>query len=63
MGFRRKGTNVCLWLIHVDVWQNPSQYYNYPPIKINKKNFLVFQGNNIITKSNDLEGAVHFYFS
>ena len=22
-------------LIHVDVWQNPSQYCNYPPSKIN----------------------------
>ena len=24
------------WLIHVDIWQKPSQYCNYPPIKINK---------------------------
>ena len=23
------------WLIH-DIWQKPSQYCNYPPIKINK---------------------------
>ena len=29
-------TQVYLWLIHVDVWQNTSQYCNYPPIKINK---------------------------
>ena len=29
------GAHVYLWLIHVDVWQKPSQYYNYPPIKIN----------------------------
>ena len=35
-GFWRKGTHVCPWLIHVDVWQRPSQYCNYPPIKINK---------------------------
>ena len=34
-GLRREGTHVCLWPIHVDVWQRPSQYYNYPPIKIN----------------------------
>jgi hypothetical protein len=32
-----EGTHVYLWLIHIDVWQNPSQYYNYPPIKIVKK--------------------------
>ena len=29
------GTHVYLCLIHVDVWQKPSQYYNYPPININ----------------------------
>ena len=21
---------------HIDVWEKPSQYYNYPPININK---------------------------
>ena len=25
-----------LWLIHVDVWQKPSQYCNSPPIKMDK---------------------------
>ena len=24
--FKREGTYVCLWLIHVDVWQKLSQY-------------------------------------
>jgi len=24
-GFRREGTYVYLWLIHVDVWQKPTQ--------------------------------------
>ena len=24
--FKRKGTYVCLWLIHVDVWQKPTQF-------------------------------------
>jgi len=28
-------THVHPWLIHVDVWQKPPQYCNYPPIKIN----------------------------
>ena len=26
------GTHTYLWLIHVDIWQKPSQYCNYPPI-------------------------------
>ena len=25
--FKRKGTYVHLWLIHVDIWQKPIQYY------------------------------------
>ena len=24
--FRREGPHVFLWLIHVDIWQRPSQY-------------------------------------
>ena len=36
------GTHVLPWLIHVNVWQNPTILYsNYPPIKINK-NFLKY---------------------
>ena len=34
-GPRGKWTRVCLWLIHVDVWQKPPQYCNFPPTKIN----------------------------
>ena len=30
--FKRERTYVYLCLIHVDVWQKPSQYCNYPPI-------------------------------
>ena len=30
--FRMEGTHVYLWLIHINVWQKPSQYCNYPPI-------------------------------
>ena len=33
--FRMGGTHLHLWPIHVNVWQKPPQYYNYPPIKIN----------------------------
>ena len=35
--FRTEGAHVYLWLILVKVWQKPSQYGNYPPIKINFK--------------------------
>ena len=31
--FKREGIYAYLWLIHVDVWQKPAQYCNYPPIK------------------------------
>ena len=31
--FKRLGIYAYLWLIHVDVWQKPAQYRNYPPIK------------------------------
>ena len=24
--FKRTGTYVCLWLIHVDAWQKPTQF-------------------------------------
>ena len=32
--FRREETYVYLWLIHVDEWYRPTQYFvsNYPPI-------------------------------
>ena len=33
---KREGIYVCLWLIHVDVWQKPTQHCNYPPIIINE---------------------------
>ena len=30
------GTHVYLGPIPTDIWQKPSQYYTYPPVKINK---------------------------
>ena len=37
-GGRREGTYVYLWLIHVDIWQKPTQYCKAIifPLKINK---------------------------
>ena len=36
--FKREGTYVYLWLIHVDVWQKPTQYCKASilQLKINK---------------------------
>ena len=36
--FKRKGTYVYLWVIHVDVWQKPTQHYKaiILQLKINK---------------------------
>ena len=36
--FKREGTYVYLGLIHVDVWQKPTQYFKplIPQLKINK---------------------------
>ena len=34
-------TYVYVWLIHVDVWQKPTQYSNYPSIKNKLKKKLV----------------------
>jgi len=41
-GGKREGTYVYLWLIHVDVWQKPTQYYkaNISKLKINNSFFL-----------------------
>ena len=40
---KKKGTYVYLWLIHVDIWQKPTQYFNHLSIKNNffKKNMLL----------------------
>ena len=43
VGIRIWGTHICLWPIHVDVWQKQSQYCNYPPIKINLLTNLSFE--------------------
>ena len=39
-GFKSEGTYVYLWLIHVDIWQKPTQYHKVIilQLKINLKN-------------------------
>ena len=45
------GTHVNPWLIHVNVWQKPLQYFNYPPANKNKwkkkKDWLNFRWNSV----------------
>ena len=38
--FKNEGTYVHLWLIHVDIWQKPTQYHKVIilQLKINLKN-------------------------
>ena len=38
------GTDVHPWLTHVNVWQKPLQYCNYPSIKIHNFFFLKNNG-------------------
>ena len=35
--FKREGTYVYLWLIHVDVWQKPTQYCKAIIFQLKKK--------------------------
>ena len=34
---KREGTHVCLWLIHVDVWQKPSLYCKVITLQLKNK--------------------------
>ena len=34
--FRREGTYVYLWLIHVDAWQNPTEYCKALTLQLKK---------------------------
>ena len=38
-----RSTHVYLWPMHVNVWQKPSQYCNYPPVKLVEKKKLLFK--------------------
>ena len=36
-GPKREGTHVYLWLIHVDVWQKPTQFYKAVILQLKTK--------------------------
>ena len=53
--FKREVTYVFLWLIHVDLWHKPTQYFKpaIPHLKINKlKKFKIKKINEKISKKN-----------
>ena len=35
--FKREGTYIYLWLIHVDVWQKPTQFYKAIILQLKNK--------------------------
>ena len=49
--FKREGTYVCLWLIHADIWQRPTQYCKaiILQLKINLKIKTVNKSNHTHT--------------
>ena len=51
--FKRKGTYVYLWLIHVDIWQKSNHY-----IKHKKNRFCPFY--TILTHSCDRDSCSYF---
>ena len=52
--FKREETYVFLWLIHVYVWQKPTQYFKsaIPHLKINKLKIFKNKENEKIKKKN-----------
>ena len=54
-GFRREGTYIYLWLIHVDVWQKPTQYCR---LSSNKKKIKERMGRNT-SKSQAVKSYSH----
>ena len=47
---KREGTSVCLWLIHVDVWQKPTQYCKaiILQLKINKLKKMFLRSSHML---------------
>ena len=42
--FKRKGTHIYLWLMHADVWQKPTQYYEAIILQLKINTFLKENG-------------------
>ena len=39
--FKSEGTYVYLWLIHVDVWQKPTQYFKAIILQLKINKFII----------------------
>ena len=46
--FKRKGAYVCFWLIHVDVWQKPTQFYKANILQLKEKKTNPKQSNSSV---------------
>ena len=44
---KREGTYVNLWLIHVDVWQKPTQYGKVIILQLKLKNKIFLKTKNV----------------
>jgi len=53
--FKREGTNVFLWLINVDVWQKPTQYYKAIIFQLKINKFLKKKKNQNICAPKDTQ--------
>ena len=40
--FKKEGTCVCLWLIHVDLWQKPSLEYKIIILQLKIKKYSIY---------------------
>ena len=56
--FKREGTLVYLWLIHVDVWQKPSQYCKVFILQLKRIDLVVR-----LEKGWGLSGCTKSFFS
>ena len=46
--FKREGTYVNLWMIHVDVWQKPTQYCKAIILQLKINNFKKWNGTSLV---------------
>ena len=53
--FKREGKYVYLWLIHVDIWQKPRQYYKAIIFQLKKKFF--FKENPVVSSLGKTRGG------
>ena len=55
-----QGTHIYLWLIHVDVWQKPSQYCKVIILKISK--FKINEKGEVTTYPIEIQRVIRDYY-